>query len=369
MVRRIIYMAAMAAMIFAASTETGLAQAQTGTLPKVELITDDYDYMISLFPDDYDSRRQAIRACSTVTVEAESLKVFWEELGEYILTYMSYYAGIAWVEPEFDIYIVKYFPDYACHRPMTIAWTGRKNGSRIVAVPQGLSHYITLFQQLARRLLEQASLPGGSPYYIAGHPLMQKTPRRFNVMADLLALQTLADFKDIDSVLAVFKSAHWKQREPGQEILFDHFWNRWKLSGDSTLASLIASEPYGSKLVSLTRPPVVRKPGMSHWGNHQLQPPPGGKLGLSVVRGQSGMFRVVDIDTLKLAYVSGIRKNDLIRNIEGTGPRNIKQLFTLMLDNLEEGVHVGIVRNDEPDAVIIYPWEEVYFRPSSPDEE
>ena len=204
------------------------AQTQTGTLPRVEMITDNYDYMISLFPDDYDSRRQAIRACSTIAIEAESLKVFWDELGEYVLTYMSYYAGITWVKPEFDIYIVKYFPDYACHRPMTIPLTGRKNGDRIIALPQGLSHYIALFQQLASRLLEQAFMPGGSPYYIAGHPLMQKTPRRFDVMADLLALQTLADFKDIDSVLAVFKSAHWKQRQPGQEVLFDNFWEKWQ---------------------------------------------------------------------------------------------------------------------------------------------
>ncbi len=345
------------------------AQAQTGTLPRVEMITDNYDYMISLFPDDYDSRRQAIRACSTIAVEAESLKVFWDELGEYVLTYMSYYAGIAWVEPEFDIYIVKYFPDYACHRPMTVPLTGRKNGDRIIALPQGLSHYITLFQQLARRLLEQAFMPGGSPYYIAGHPLMQKTPRRFDVMADLLALQTLADFKDIDSVLAVFKSAHWKQRQPGQEVLFDNFWEKWQLSGDSTLAYLIASEPYSSKLVALTRAPVAPRPRKSYWGNHQLQPPPGGKLGLSVARDRSGFFRVVDIDTLKLAYISGMRRDDLIRSIEGTGPRNIKQVFTLMLEHLDEGVHVNIVRNEEPDAVIIYPWEEIDFRPSPPGEE
>jgi hypothetical protein len=210
-------------------------------------------------------------------------------------------------------------------------------------------------------------MPGGSPYYIAGHPLMQKTPRRFNVMADLLALQTLADFKAIDSALAVFTSAHWKQREPGQEIFLDHFWGKWKLSGDSTLAHLIASEPYGSELVSLTRPPVVRKSRPSYWGNHQLRPPPGGRLGLSVIRGQSGFFRVFDIDTLKLAYISGMREGDLIRNIEGKAPSNIKQFFTLILDNLDEGVHVNIVRNDEPGDVIIYPWEEIDFRPSEPD--
>jgi hypothetical protein len=336
------------------------ALAQTSDLPHVEMITDNYDYMISLFPDDYSSRRRAIKACSTIAVEADSLKAFWDEYGEYVLTYLSYYAGINWVEPEFDINIVKYFPDYASHNPLTIPLSGKKNGDRIVSLPQGLSHYVTLFQQLSRRLLDQAFLPGGSLYSISGHPLMQKTPRRFDNLADLLALRTLADFKDIDSVLAVFRSAHWKQREPGQEVLFDYFRDQWQLSGDSTLAFWVASEPFGSRLVALTRPPVVRKPQRTGWGNHQLQPPPGGKLGLSVARDRSGFFRVVDIDTLKLAYVSGLRQDDLIRNIEGTAARNIKQLFTLMLDHLDEGVHVNIVRNDEPEAVIVYPWVDVF---------
>ena len=346
-------------MAFGLLAPQAAVMAQTSNLPQVDMVIDNYDYMISLFPDDYASRKEAIKACSTITVEAESLKVFWDEYGEYVLTYLSYYAGIKWVEPEFDIYIVKYFPDYASHRPLTIPLAGKKSGSRIVAIPKGLSHYLTLFQQLAKRLLEQAFEPGGSPYYIANHPLMQKTPRRFDTMADLLALRTLADFKDIDSVMAVFRSAHWKEREPGQEVLLRELWHKWELSGDSTLAFMIASEPYSSRLVSLTRPPAVRKPSRSSWGNHQLQPPPGGKLGLSVARGSSGFFRVVDIDTLKLAYISGLRKDDLIRNIDGSSPRNIKELFAGILKNLDRGVHVNIVRNDEPDAVIIYSWDEV----------
>jgi hypothetical protein len=335
------------------------AGAQTSDLPVTRMVIDNYDYMISLFPDDYSGRRQAIRACSTIAVEAESLQVFWDEYGEYVLTYLTYYAGLNWVEPEFDIYIVKYFPDYAIHRPMTIPLAGKKNGNRITAIPQGLSHYITLFQQLSRRLLEQAFLPGGSPYYIANHPLMQRTPRRFDNLANLLALTTLGDFMDIDSVMSVFRSAEWREREQGQEVLFSHFWGRWELSDDSTLASLIASEPYSSRLVALTRAPVVRKRQQSGWGNHQLQPPPGGKFGLSVARDRSGFFRVVDIDTLKLAYISGLRQDDLIRNIEGSSPRNIRQLFSLLIENYSQGVHVNIVRNDEPDAVIIYPWEEI----------
>jgi len=332
---------------------------QTTDFPRVEMIINNYDYMISLFPDDYSSRRQALKACSTITAEAESLKIFWDEYGEYVLSYLTYYSGINWVEPEFKIYIVKYFPDYSCHDPLTIPLEGKKNGNRIIAVPDGLSHYITLFQQLSKRLLEQAFMPGGSPYYIAGHPLMQKTPRRFDNMANLLALTALADFKDIDSVLTVFRSAHWRKREVGQEVLFQYFWDKWTLSADSTLAFMISSEPYSSSLISLTRPPVVRKPRHSGWGNHQLQPPPGGKLGLSVARDRSGFFRVVDIDTLKLAYISGLREDDLIRNIEGTAPRNIRQLFSLMLEHLEQGVHVNIVRNDEPSAVIIYPWQDI----------
>ncbi len=361
---RLTYRLALSALVILLIPALVPAQTQTGSVPRVNMIIDDYDYMISLFPDDYASRREAIRACSTIAPEAESLKVFWDELGEYVLSYMSHYAGIDWVEPQFDIYIVKYYPDYACYRPMTIPLAGKKNGSRITAVGSGLSQYIALFQQLAKRLLDQALMPGGSSYYIANHPLMRKTPRRFDVLADLLALQTLADFENIDSVLTVFKSAEWRRREPGQPILFDYFWGKWVLSGDSTLASLIAAEPYGSNLVALTRPPVVRTTRNVYWGNHQLEPPTGGKLGLSVARDRSGFFRVVRIDTLKLAYLSGLRKDDLIRNIDGVAPRSIKELFTLMLDNLKEGVHVNIVRNDEPAAVIVYPWEDFYTEPS-----
>ncbi len=335
----------------------GLTSAQIADLPNVRMVVDNYEYMISLFPDDYPDHRQAIRACSTIVDEAESLKVFWELQGNAVLYYLSYYAGIDWMEPEFDIYIVKYYPDYANHDPLTIPLIGKKSGERIIALPQGLSHYITVFQQLARRLIDQANIPGATSYYIAGHPLLEKTPRRFDVLADLLALRTMADFADIDSVLEVFRSAHWREREPGQEILFNYFWDNWHLSGDSTLAWWIANEPYGSKLVALTRRPVTRPPRHSGWGNHQLQPPPGGKMGISVARDQSGFFRVVEIDTLKLGYMSGLRADDLIRNIEGISPRNIRQLFSLILEHLDTGVHINIVRDDEPDAVIVYPWE------------
>ncbi|MEE9442642.1 MAG: hypothetical protein V3V99_08230 [candidate division Zixibacteria bacterium] len=344
------------AVCLAPSTLSVLAQ--TTDLPDVEMVIDNFDYMISLFPDDYDSRRHAVRACSTITPVAESLKVFWEEQGDIVLYYLSYYAGINWVEPEFKIYLVKYYPDYANHNPMTIPLAGKKDGDRIIALPRGLSHYLTLFRQLAKRLLDQASLPGSGNYYIAGHPLLRKTPRRFDNMANLLALRTLSDFTNVDTLMAVFKSAHWKKREPGQEVFFNYFWDNWHLSEDSTLASYIANEPYGSRLVALTRPPVTR-PRESGWGDHQLQAPPGGQLGFSVARDRSGFFRVVEIDSFKLAFVSGLRTDDLIRNIDGTAPRNIKALFTLILNKLPDGAHVNIVRNDEPESVIIHLWSDL----------
>jgi len=338
------------------------AQPAFESIPRVRMVIDDYDYMISLFPDDYPSRAKAVEACSTIAAPAESLKTFWDQMGGEILGRMSEYAGISWVEPEFDIYIVKYYPDYACHRPMTIPLEGRKNGHRIVAIPGGLTPYITLFQQLAKRLLEQASMPGGSPYYISGHPLMEKTTRRFDNLANLLALQTLGEYWNIDSVLAVFRSDHWRRREPGQGILFDHLWGRWTLSAENTLATLIASEPYGSALVSMTRPPTVPK-AKAPWSAGRMGPPTGGKLGISVTRDRSGYYRVVKIDTLKLAYLSGLRTGDLIRTVEGTAPKNVKDLVTLLLDHLDQGVQVNIMRDGLPEAVIIYPWEDIIIEP------
>lgn len=348
-----------------------IGYSQTTDLPDVKMVIDNYDYMISLFPDDYRNRREAIRACSTITPEAEELKSFWDEQGDIVLYYLSYYAGIKWVEPEFKIYLVKYYPDYANDNPMTIPLAGKKNGNQIIAVPDGLSNYITLFQQLARRLLDQTRLPGATQYFISGHPLMRKTPRRFDNLANLLALRTLSDFTNVDSVMAVFKSAHWKKREPGQEVLFKYFWDKWNLSADSTLASYIASEPYGSRLVALTRPPVKRTQQAVVWGDHQLQAPPAGRLGFSVAKDRSGFYKVVDVDSFKLAFASGLRTDDLIRNVDGTSPRNIKQLYEFILDKLNEGAHINIVRNDEPDAVIIYPWTDLpdpeeYYQPVEP---
>lgn len=355
-VRSLVFVILMLASFWTLPTS---AFSQATDLPDVNMVIDNYDYMISLFPDDYSSRRQAIRACSTITADAEELKAFWDEQGDIVLYYLSYYAGINWMEPDFDIQIVKYYPDFASYNPMTIPLAGKKNGNQITPVPGGLSNYITLFQQLSKRLLAQTAYPGATPYFIFGHPLMRKSPRRFDNLANLLALRTLSDFTNVDSVMAVFKSAHWKKREPGQEVLFDYFWDSWNLSADSTLAAHIASEPYGSRLVALTRPPVTRPRQASSWGDHQLQAPPAGRLGFSVAKDRSGFYKVVEVDSFKLAFASGLRTDDLIRNVDGSAPRNIKQLYASILENLDQGAHVNIVRNDEPDAVIIYPWADI----------
>jgi hypothetical protein len=345
-----------AALTAAVLLSGGPAAAQTDNLPRVRMIVDDYDYMVSLFPDDYPDRPSAIEACADIALEAEALRAFWETQGQYVMTYMAYYAGMPWAQPAFDIYLVKYFPDYAAYDPMTIPLAGKKSGRQIIPVLQGLSHKITLFQQLAKRLLMQASQPGGSTYFITGHPLLEKTSRRFDNLANLLALTTMKDFFPIDSVLALFQSAHWRHREPGQDVLFGYLWGKWNLSQDSTLAMRLAAEPYDSRLVELTLPPrpEISSPGVRT--RLPRRPTEGGRLGLAVTRDQGGDFRVVEIDTLKLAYTWGLRKGDLIRSIEGETPRNIKQLFTLFLDHWEEGAQVTITRRGEPEMIIIYPW-------------
>ena len=131
---------------------TGSVRAQVGNLPDVEVVTDNFDYMISLFPDDYPDYREALRACSTVMPLADSIAAFWDEQGEAVLYYLSYFSGIDWMEPEFKIYLVKYYPDYGNHDPLTIPLAGKKEGDRIEALQGGLSPYLALFQQLSRRL-------------------------------------------------------------------------------------------------------------------------------------------------------------------------------------------------------------------------
>jgi len=329
--------------------------AAAADLPKVNMIIDNYDYMLSLFPDDFDNWNRAAKDYSTINTDASALKNFWEQQRDSVLSLMSLYAGINWMEKSFDIYIVKYYPDYACDNPMTIPLTGKRTGDRILSLPQGISPYITLFQQLAKRLLSQVNYQGAAAYYIAGHPLLEKTPRRFDNLANLLALRTMSDFFAIDSVLDVFQSAAWKERALGQQVFFGYFWNKWRLSPDTTLAYLIASEPYNSKLVMLTRPPAQPRPGREIWNSYQGQVPAEGKIGIFVVRDASGLYRITDIDTLRLGYLSGLRKGDLIRSVDGTVPANLKKLFSLILEHLPDGAHINIIRKSQPDAVILYP--------------
>jgi hypothetical protein len=334
---------------------TATAAAQDGSLPRVRMIIDDYDYMISLFPDDYPVRDSALAACATIAGPAESLKVFWDKEGPAVLSRLSLYAGIDWIEPQFDVYIVKYFPDYACCDPLTIPLAGKKNGDRIIAAPQGLSHLLALFQQLSRRLLNQVFIPGTGAGYLADHPLMQKTPRRFDALADLLALTTLADFANIDSVMAIYKSDQWKRRAPGRDVVLNHFWRRWHLSADTTLANRIAGEPVRSDLVALTRPPEQMRPRRVGLSRIIGQPSAESRLGFSVTEDRAGLFRITEIDSLKAAYTAGLRRGDLIRNVDGQSSRDIKGLYTLILDRLNEGVHIGYLRGDRAAAVILYP--------------
>lgn len=334
---------------------TSMPAAQDDSLPRVRMVIDDYDYMISLFPDDYPVRDSALAACASIAGQAETLKVFWDRQGPAVLSRLSIYAGIEWLEPQFDIYIVKYFPDYACPNPLTIPLTGKKNGDRITAVPQGLSHLLALFQQLSRRLLNQAFIPGTGSGYLANHPLMQKTPRRFDALADLLALTTLADFADLDSVMTVYKSDEWKRRAPGRDVVINHFWRRWPLSVDSTLAGRISAEPDRSDLVALTRPPDQMRPrrvGLSRIIGH---PPAESRLGFSVTEDRPGLYRITEIDTLKAAYAAGLRRGDLIRTVDGQTARDIKGMYTLILDRLNEGVHISYMRGDRSAAAVLYP--------------
>jgi hypothetical protein len=329
--------------------------AQNDSLPNVRMIIDDYDYMISLFPDDYPVRDSALAACMTIAPQAESLKTFWDTMGPAVLERLALYSGIEWLEPQFDIYIVKYYPDYACDNPLTIPLTGKKDGDQIIAVSQGLSPLLTLFQQLSRRLLSQVFIPGAAAGYLADHPLMQRTPRRFDALADLLALTTLADFADRDSVLDVYRSESWKRRAPGRDVVLNHLWKRWPLSPDSTLASRIAAEPVRSDLVALTRPPEQMRPRRVGLSRIIGRPPADSQLGFSVTEDRPGQFRITGIDSLKSAYAAGLRRGDLIRQVDGRTPRDIRELYTLIIDRAGQGVHIGYLRGERPGEAILYP--------------
>ncbi len=351
----------------------------THTIPDVGINDRSVSLQASLYPEFYNTH-SAARDIRWVARNDSQLVAFWSEKGDTILHILTELSGIEWYESEFNIYLVRYFPTLGAADPLIIPTGGLKNSSLIEAAPSGSHMVLNIVFQLSKRMLAQTVQPENSIYLrIADHPLMRPGPYRRDNLAMLLAIATSQNIIGLDSTYDAYRSAFWVAHTPGRQIFETYLLNKWVLTPDHTLADWIAGEPYGSRLVSVTRPP--RTPQKTAWAKGRVfieGLPLKGQLGFSVKVDETNHLVVDTIDIYRLAYACGLKVGDGIRSVNSQGVRTHRELVQLILEGLEhEGAILQILRDDLLESVVIqpmllldmydslYPGEEYFLEDSS----
>ena len=305
-----------------------------------------YNLQQSVLPKLY--KNQSLRGDIRWLSENDSVLVtFWNEKGDTALHILTEISGIEWVETDFNINLLRYYPSIGSSNPIILPLGGIDNGKFIEAAAEGNRLKMNLIYFLARRMLDQADIidAAGSP--IASHPLMRTGIYRRDNLAMLLTLTTCYSIMGIDSTESAFSSSFWRNKFPGREIFKNYFRDSWILTPDHTLSDWLISEPYNSRLVSVTRPPRKQKPqAYTRPAKYIEYLPLKGQLGFSVKKNESSQLMVYKIDMFRMGYASGLREGDIIRRVDGRLVRNHKQLVEYILENLEQGGAVVEISQD-----------------------
>ncbi len=332
-------------------------------IPKLTINDRAYDLQQSLFPKMYKNRSLA-KDIRWVQENDSALISFWEIQGDTILHVLTELSGIEWVEKELDLYLLRYYTEIGSSDPLILPLGGTNKERYIESAPDMQKLKLLLIYQLAKRMLLQADRPNDSiRLSISYHPLMRKTPYRFDNLGMLLALTTSYSIMGVDTTYDITQSAFWKNNFRGRKIFEKYFERDWILTPEKTLADYIASEPTRSRLVSVTRTPRIKKTDIYVEKKTFLEDLPlKGKFGFAVKLNDAGHPAVTEIDSYRLAYACGLRSDDVIRRIDGKLARNHRQIIEYLLEKFNDGGSVvEINRMGQPMEIIIQPLEIDYL--------
>ncbi|MBD3402305.1 PDZ domain-containing protein, partial [candidate division GN15 bacterium] len=252
--------------------------------------------------------------------------------------------------------------------PVILPLGGIRTGDLIEAPPSGARLQFGLIFQMAKRMLAQSYRPDDGVYLsIADHPLMRHGPYRRDNLAMLLAMVTAEQVIGLDSTFDAYQSAYWKKRHAGREIFEQYLLKEWILTPERPLATWIAEEPYGSRLVAMTRPPRRSRTDETSGRQYVEGLPTKGRLGFSVRTDDRGRLVVDKIDVGRLAYASGLMEGDVIRQVDGRRVSSHRELIARILEGLQGlGATLSIQREGQPMTVVIQPlelspYDEEYF--------
>jgi len=277
-------------------------------LPETEIKHYNLELMRGFYPLYYQNEYKIRSDVRYVTRQDSAFIALWDSVGNAVLKNISDLSGIEWVENRLDIRIVRYLPTIGLYSPLVMPWEGIKTRDYTEGAPTGLRRFLNLIRLLCGRNLKQVNYPECSWYYLHDHPLLQPSAYRFDNMAMTLTLAVAPNFIPPDSLRIIVSSDSWHRSFAGWTVFDDYFRNNWTISTDTTLAQNLANESYNSPLVELSMPPrqtraerqqqsSKKEPIKLHAG--------GGRLGFSVVKTNSGLLEVADVDSTKIAVRLG----------------------------------------------------------------
>ncbi|RKX30157.1 MAG: hypothetical protein DRP46_06055 [Candidatus Zixiibacteriota bacterium] len=332
-------------------------------LPIVYFDADNRLLMKAFYPEYYSSDYLIAREIRWVNRNDSSFIAVWDSLKYDILGLITDYSGIAWQENSIRIGLMKYLRTNLLYDPPCFPLEGIRRDNYIEATPTGMHQLFDLIKLLAGRNLMQYELPGNENDPISLHPLMEKSAFRFDVLALTLAMACAEQIIPPDSLEEITRSASWKRHNPGWDIYQNHFRFSWVLTPEEPLLFYLSREPYDSPLVGLTRVPRPSRRDIAAQDSRKLikMSAGGGRLGFSVAKTPTGLLEVIDVDSLGMAYASGLMPGDLIKRVNGEIVRNARDLMGKILDKLDtEGIYMIIVREGRENGLLFIPYEEQY---------
>jgi hypothetical protein len=331
-------------------------------MPSTDIIADNLEYMRAFYPLFYDNEYQIRRDIRFINRNDSEFVALWDSVGNSVLHTIKTLSGIEWVEKNVDLHFVKYLPSAGLYDPLVMPWEGIKTRDYIEAAPTGLYRFLNLIRLLSGRNIKQVFDKGNRYYYLSGHPLLQESAYRFDLMTVSVSLAVAEHFIPPDSIDVITSSGSWRRHNPSWRIYESYIEDFWNISFDSSLTHYLEIEWENSPLVELTQPPRPTGPktGPDQTAETIRLQAGGGRLGFSVMKTSSGLLEVVDVDSLKIAYSAGLMIGDRIRRVNGENVRNARSLMGKILDKIDtDGVYMEVLRDDQEIGLLLLPEPEV----------
>ena len=327
-------------------------------LPETEFKHFNLELMRTFYPLYYRNEYKIQSDARYVVRQDSAFIALWDSVGNAVMKTIADYSGVEWVEDNIDIHPVRYLPSMGLYSPMVMPWEGIKTRDYTEAAPTGMRRFLNLIRLFCGRNLKQINYPECSWYYLNDHPLLQQSAYRFDNITMTLTLTVAPYFIHPDTLNTIVSSDSWQRSFDGWTVFDDYFRNNWNISTDSVLAQFLSDESYNSPLVELSRPPrQVRVEQETASQKDRIKMGAGkGRLGFSVFKTERGLFEVVDVDSTKIAYASGLMPADLIKRVNGEVVRTTRELMGMILDKIdEEGVYMIVIRDGEEQGLLLLP--------------